>query len=212
LRWRVAVLDSGWGGSAVAAARFVLGGEEVTTEPLLPDHLGHGSRVSAIITSAPKQPALLVAQVLDARGASTPAVVASAILWAIDRETNLIHLSLGVSADRLVLREAIAAAVQAGIIVVAAVPARGGPVFPASYPGVLQATGDARCAADEVSHLGPNRFGGAARFGTAGGASIGAAHVTRAIIEHCAPDSSAGVIKTKLAEIARFHGRETRRA
>jgi subtilisin family serine protease len=210
-RWLVAVLDSGGDGSAVDAARFVLDRQEVRTQPVVPDQLGHGTRVSAIITSASKPPALLIGQVLDAAGSSTPAVVAAAILWAIEREAQLVHLSLGLAADRLILRQAIAAAIQAGIVLVAAAPARGQASFPASYPGVLQGTGDARCTADDVSHLAPGRFGGAVRYRTYGGASVGAAHVTRAIVEHCPPASTARMVEARLAEMSRFHGRERRR-
>jgi hypothetical protein len=183
LRWRIAVMDSGWGGSAIDAARFVLDNQRVRTQPLVPDRLGHGTRVSTIVTSASNTPALLIGQVFDADGSSTPAVVAAAILWAIEREAQLVHLSLGLAADRLILRQAIAAAIQAGIVLVAAAPARGPAVFPACYPacypGVLQGTGDARCTTDEVSHLAPGKFGGAVRYGTSRGASVGAAHVTR---------------------------------
>jgi hypothetical protein len=211
LRWRVAVLDSGWDGSAVDAARFVLHSQRVRTQPLVPDRSGHGTRVSAIITSASKPPALLIGQVLDAADSSTPAVVAAAILWAIEREAQLVHLSLGLAADRLILRQAIAAAVQAGIILVAAAPARGRAAFPASYPGVLQGTGDARCTADDVSHLAPGRFGGAARYRTRGGRQRRSGPRDPGNHRTLPPGSTAAMVEARLAEVARFHGRERRR-
>ena len=209
-RWRVAILDSGSGEAAREAVRFVADGRQVRTEPLLGDRLGHGTRVSAIIASATTQPELFIGQVLDQRGLSTPALIAAAIHWALDLDADLIHLSLGLPTDRDILRNAVAAATAAARIVVAAAPARGRPVYPAGYPGVLQGTGDSRCTGDELSYLGPRRFGGTSRCGTSGGSSIGAANLTRVIIGLCPPRSSIDLVERRLAGAARYHGPESR--
>jgi hypothetical protein len=91
----------------------------------------------------------------------------------------------------VVLREAVSRALDSGVLVVAASPARGQKVFPAAYPGLIAATGDARCAPGELSRLGPRLFGGcphgaAERLDdrpSSGGASIGATWVSRAILD-----------------------------
>lgn len=57
------------------------------------------------------------------------------------------------AADRSVLRAAIARAIDSGIVVVAAMPARGEPAYPAAYPPVIGGTGDARCGLGEISVL-----------------------------------------------------------
>ena len=54
---------------------------------------------------------------------------------------------------------ACAALLGQGAVLVAAHPARGAPCFPAAYPGVIAATGDARCGWQELSQLGPALFG-----------------------------------------------------
>jgi subtilisin family serine protease len=210
-RWRVAVLDSGSSQAAAEAARFTAVGTRITIQAPLPDRLGHGSRVSAIITGASTRPALLVGQVIDGRGSSTPALVAAAIHWAVACQADLIHLSLGLAADRNILREAVATAIEADCIVVAATPARARTVFPAAYPGVLRGTGDARCTRHELSYLGPGRFGGAPRHGNSGGSSIGAAYLTRAIVTHCPPRSRVDVVEAILAGVASYFGPESRR-
>jgi hypothetical protein len=210
MTWRVAVLDSGWNGAAVHSARFELGAMGVLKRTPVEDRLGHGTRVTGIIARASRAPEFVIAQVLDARGISSPAVVAAAIHWAIECQSHLIHLSLGLASDRATLREAIAAAITRRIIIVASTPARGEDVFPASYPAVLRATGDARCVRDDISHLGPSRFGGAPVLGRQGGASIGAAHVTRAVVNHCIPGDNLAEIETVLTSNARFHGHERR--
>jgi hypothetical protein len=120
-------------------------------------------------------------------------------------------------ADRTVLRDAVSRAVEKGLLLVAALPARGQPVFPAAYPGVIAATGDARCAPGELSHLDLLLFGGCARLGVedqssrTGGASIGAAWVSRRLMELTDPRRI--VIQdavTALDAVSGYRGRERR--
>ncbi|ARJ71012.1 hypothetical protein B0A89_14400 (plasmid) [Paracoccus contaminans] len=124
--------------------------------------------------------------------------VARAILWLIP-QADLIVMSLGLPADRAPLADACAQTQRAGVAMVASAPARGGPCWPAAYPGVIAASGDARCGWDDLSLLPGRRIGawcaspeqGAAGMGAAatggaamGGASLAAARVAGHLAAH----------------------------
>jgi hypothetical protein len=184
MNWRVGLVDScaAWSG-AVDAASFASDGSQVERASPASDPTGHGSRIAALLTGDGAHVALLLAQVFLSAQPASAAVVAAAVDWTVSRGAQLIHLSLGVATDRAVLRAAIARALDSGILVVAAMPARGEPVYPAAYPSVIGGTGDARCGPGEISVLGPRLFGGCAATGAGrrGGASVGAAWVSKAI-------------------------------
>jgi hypothetical protein len=222
--WRVGLIDScgTWPGASRAAA-FVAPGNHVECREPVPDPSGHGSRIAGLLMRD-RPIELLLGQVFTTGAATTGASVAAAVDWAVVGGANLIHLSLGLAADRPVLAAAVARATAVGCIVVASAPARGAPVFPAAYPGVVRATGDARCAPGEISCLSEGLFGacprldasaaqiraGAAggRASLGGGASIGAAWVTWAILGG-APATASGVI-AGLTAAARYRGPESR--
>lgn len=200
MSWRVALIDScgEWPGVVEAAAFMDEGALPVRRRATVADATGHGSRMARLLSDGDAEFELMVGQVFLGVTPTSAAAVAAAIDWAVAQGANLIHMSLGLAADRAVLAAAVGRAVDAGCVVVAAAPARGGVVYPAAYPGVIRATGDARCAPGEWSCLGPGFFGGCPRFvveaaaectvaaGAArigeGGASIGAAWVTRSIV------------------------------
>jgi hypothetical protein len=231
-RWCVAVLDSGLADRAtlrglpltpVASCRFTDNGREVFTGPAISDPVGHGTDVSEVICSASRAVDLLVGQVLDPRGIATAAAVAAAIGWSLDAGADLIHMSLGLRENRHVLAAATATAVKSGCIVVASAPARGESTFPASYPEVIRATGDARCQRDEISHLKSAQadFGGCPRHVQRvepadpstvrfGGASLGAAHLTRFLVDRIAPGSDVTSVRARLSAMACYLGTETK--
>jgi hypothetical protein len=183
--WRVALIDScGERHGSLDAAGFVSDGRRVERRAPGPDPTNHGTRIAELLAQD-RSFELLLGQVFVNVGPTSGATVAAAIDWAVERGAGLIHLSLGLANNRVILETAVARAVAAGCIVVAASPARGAPVFPAAYPGVIRATGDARCGPGEVSHLGVRHFGGCPRFESveSGGASVGAAWVTHAILK-----------------------------
>lgn len=196
------------------ARRFVDEGERVAEQEPIDDPSGHGSVIAGIIASSPRPIELLIAQVLDRRGRSTAAAVAAAVAWAGTQGAELLHLSLGLREDRPVLRASIEKIVAAGRVVVASSPARGLSVYPASYPGVIRATGDARCRLHEISALGTRQaeFGACATSESGGrtsrGASIGAAHLSRFIVAHLAPGEAVESVRGSLERLAAFHGRE----
>jgi len=230
--WRVAVLDSGLADpttvpglprAPVAACRFVDTGEEVLKVPTAGDAMGHGTEVSHVICSAARSVDLIIGQVLDDRGVTTAAAVAAAIVWSVEEGADLIHMSLGLRADRSVLAAAVVMAMKAGCIVVASAPARGESTFPARYPQVIRATGDARCQPDEISALAsvqadfggcPRRFRNGASTETdsvrSGGASLGAAHLTRFLVERIPPGSALVAVRAQLNAMARYRGIESR--
>lgn len=210
--WRVAIVDSGIEG-VPGQRQFVDDGECVRQLASTGDALGHGTAVAAIIASAGAPVELISAQVLNARGRSSAAAVAAALSWALGQGTGLIHLSLGLSQDRSVLAEAVAQAVCAGVILVASAPARGVPTFPASYPGVIRATGDARCTLEQISHLGTSwvDFGACVTRGGWRGASVGAAYLTRFIVSHILPATTDRDLRERLGRLVAYRGPECRR-
>jgi len=159
--WRIALVDScgSWPG-AETARRFTRAGDRIAETDPIDDGSGHGTRLAGVINAGRESIALMLAQVLDDVGRGSADVVAAGIDWCVGNGVDLIHLSLGLRADRESLRCAIRRAIDADCIVVAATPARGTVPYPAAYEGVIRGTGDARCAPDVVSRLDEWTFGG----------------------------------------------------
>ena len=219
---RIGLVDSGVAGAAgpriANSAAFVLDGDDLVRVAAEPDRLGHGTAVAAILAECMPDAALYVAQVFGARHTTTALQVAAAIDWLVAQDVQVINLSLGLREDRPVLARACARAIDAGVLLCAASPARGAPVWPAAYPGVLRMTGDARCARDEISALDSAQadFGAhvlpldGARVGA--GASIGCAWLTgrvgRLLADGCPARIEA--VREALTRSARYHGTEHR--
>lgn len=178
---RVGVVDSGHAfeqaDSVLHGQRFCLSNDGLDRLPLSIDLLGHGSVVCETILSRAPHARLCVAQVFDERGVTSPLQIAAALHWLGGQGVRVINLSLGVRQDRPILREAVAELVEAGVLVCASSPARGEPVFPASYPGVIRVTGDARCGEGEWSWLDSLQadFGASVKVSGRSGASLGCA-------------------------------------
>lgn len=208
---RVGLLDNGidaaLAGRVVAAADF-------TSGTLAIDPAGHGSALARAILHHAPDSTLLDARAFGRDLRSSPAAVGAALRWVIGQSVQIVNLSIGLREERAVLREAVAEALDRGLILVASTPARGGPVYPAAYPGVLRVTGDARCEMGEVSKLGgtPADYGACPKDldGTPRGASFAAAHVSgllAAALAHGATDPRAA-----LDGLACYEGREHRHA
>lgn len=185
---RLGLVDSGVSESQADPVRGACGFSPEGVLPVRPDPLGHGTTVCGIIIHHAPDIALYNAQVFDRRGVTTATTVAAALDWLVAEKVDLINLSLGLAQDRAVLKAAVGRAIDAGIILVAASPAQGVAVYPSAYPGVIRATGDARCDIREVSFLDSAQadFGACPRGleapGTQrpriGGASLGTAHLS----------------------------------
>jgi subtilisin family serine protease len=218
----VGIVDGGFRRVPVAAlhaaACFVADGEgQVRHEPATGRTLPHGEAVAALVLAA--EPA---ARLMDARIASpdqqpTARIVAAAIDWCVGEGARVINLSLGLLEDRAVLRDACEYAIARGVVLVAAAPARGTPVFPAAYPGMLSVSGDARCATGQWSLLNRETAGGAL-YGccpagpdnAGGGASMATARFTGIVARLIAQFPCAGRngLAEYLAACANWRGRE----
>lgn len=156
--------------------------EGIVLAPVTDDQLGHGSALLEVMAEQAPDAEFAIAQIFTERLATTPAQVAAAIDWLVEQQVDLINLSLGLRNDREVLRTACERALAAGVIICASSPAKGDPVYPSAYPGVLRMTGDARCQSpQQLSCLKTQYadFGGyvKARNGVIG-ASAGCAQLT----------------------------------
>lgn len=187
-----------------------------------PDLIGHGSALARIILQAAPDTRLAVARVFHDKFACTPAAAAAGLDWLVDQGARIVNMSFGLREDRAVFREACERAAAAGVILLAAAPARGPGVYPSLYDGVIRISGDARLGPGEISTLGGLQadFGacprpiGAAREDPVGGASFAVAHATAICIRFLERNQEAGAadLFDHLSAIARFHGPERRTA
>lgn len=213
---RVGVVDSGFAEPQLAsvggARRFFLTDTGHAEGESRVDALGHGSAVCEAILSRAPDARLSVAQVFDERGVTSPLQIAAALHWLGEQGVRVINLSLGVRQDRPILREAVADLMAAGVLICASSPARGEPVFPANYPGVIRVTGDARCGEGEWSWLDSAQadFGAAVRVAGRSGASLGCAafcgHLAALLVER--PELSNVQLIEVMRERAAFQGIE----
>ncbi|WP_152223996.1 S8 family serine peptidase [Pseudomonas sp. SCB32] len=213
---RIGVVDSGFAttqsASVNAGRRFYLNRDCHGEGEPQADALGHGSAVCEAILSHAPDARLCVAQVFDERGVTSPLQIAAALHWLGGQGVRMVNLSLGVRQDRPVLRDAVAHLVEAGVLICASSPAQGEPVFPASYPGVIRVTGDARCREREWSWLDSSQadFGAAVRLAGRSGASLGCAafsgHLASMLAE--SPELSNLELIELMRERAPYHGIE----
>ncbi len=208
----------------VASRSFVLQDDRVCPGPAQRDRLGHGRAVADILLARQPELPLHSAQVFVHRLTCSAQQVAAALDWLVEGGVTLVNMSFGLRSDRPVLREACERADSAGVTLIAAAPARGDAVYPAAYPFVLRATGDARCQVGEISFLGTDEvacggrvhFGGHVRCGDGrvAGASVGCAHVTRCalglLLEN--PGMDRAQLYSALVKRASYRGPERRRS
>lgn len=166
----------------------------------------------AMLVNAPNL-ALVSLCVFGPRLSTDVATVTRALRLAAEREAEIVHCSFGLQRKDVGLADAVADLVAQGRLVVAAAPARGGPVFPAAYPGVISVQGDARCEAGAWSwlNLPTAQFGACpslAKGSEVAGGSVAAAHFTG----HVANLQARGVddLHAALRSRAAFVGRERR--
>jgi len=220
---RVGIVDSGCRADQQprvdAQAAFVLEDGQLWQAEACIDALGHGAAIFDIVQALAPDTRFVLAQVFQARFSTTAVQVAAAIDWLVEQQVRVINLSLGLRQDRPVLREACERALKAGVLLCAASPARGEPVYPSAYPGVFRMTGDARCARDEISHLDTEfaDFGGHVRplDGSLGasGASMGCAHMSGHVARYLSGRGEPGPARARqwLIEQASYRGPEQRR-
>ncbi len=220
---RIGIVDSGCSPAQAAfvqaAAAMRIDGDAIRAVPAEPDRLGHGSQVLEIIAGGAPEAEFYLAQVFHERLGTTPGQVAAALDWLVAQRVQLINLSLGLRAPREVLATACRRALDAGVIVCASSAARGEPVYPATFPGVLRMTGDARCAPHEIAALGSEfaDYGGHVRPRSGppagGGASMGCAHMSAHVARYLTQggERTLDAVRRWLDEQARYRGAERRR-
>ncbi len=214
---RVALIDCGIAGSPTGAAQaFAPDGTRCAT---VPPRVHHGSALAQVILHQAPRAVLLDAQVFTDAPATSAAAVAAAIEWAVSQGAAVLNLSLGLPHDRPALAQACANAVEAGALLIASSPARGGPVYPASYPRVLRVCGDARCGPGEFSALGTAQadigacvFAPGARHGDAdrSGASYATAYVSGRLAALLDEGRDGREALRRLIEECRWQGPERR--
>jgi len=217
---QVGILDSGADIAPKEACAFEANADgDICLSDPWPDHIRHGTIIAQAIRESTRSADFLVAQIFRHRPTTTPAVVAAGLDWLVDKGAQIVTMSFGLRADRPVLREACMRAIAAGVILVAASPARGGAVFPAAYPGVISVSGDARLQKGELSALGPDGHFGAYAWleGTDGKGrprSGGASFAVATLASHAVlflermPRATREDVIGHLAELARFRGAE----
>lgn len=182
------------------------------------DAIRHGSLLAQVIWRHAPRARLLNARIFDDKPVATPRLVAEGFDWLVRRGAAMINMSFGLREDRVLVREICQRAMGEGIILVAASPARGTQIYPSAYDGVISVSGDARCAADEISHLATSQ----AEYGACprgmkevgdrrvGGSSFATAHVTGKLAAYL-DDGGASILAADfLRSRARYHGPERR--
>ncbi|MGE0409439.1 MAG: S8 family serine peptidase [Amphiplicatus sp.] len=218
----VALVDSGVSATAaqnVATSKCFCTERERFARGCLLDNIGHGGPLSDIIVRLAPRCKILNARIFERRLATSTRALARAIDWSVAMNAHIVNLSVGVRTSSPPLREACARAVDIGVIIVAASPARGDLTFPASYKGVVSVTGDARCDPGEISALQNDRadFGASPRGCDEadeknGGASYSAAWVTGMLARFLEefPDANRERAIARLIAESRYHGAERR--
>ena len=206
---------------------FVPGHEEVSI--LYEDISGHGTSVAGIlaakdngegITGINPNLELYSAKVLDEARMAPVSRVVEAIYWAIENDVDIINISFGTTTDSEELYEAIRAAYDAGILIVAAAGNSGVVEYPAAYGEVIavgsvdnmgnRSEGSAVGEALELVAPGELVLSTGAFYGVAvfSGTSMAAPHVAgiASLLWEKDPDCSADFIRFLLASTANLYG------
>jgi hypothetical protein len=112
---KIGIIDSG---ASEEQSKYMMQGQrfsqntqgEIIISAPLPDRLGHGQKVLAIIQSHKVHADYFNAQVFNISrnnsGVTTAKIVAAAIDWLRSKNVDIIHLSLGLREDRQILKRA----------------------------------------------------------------------------------------------------------
>ncbi len=141
---KVAIIDSGidYSDDIQVAERKNFVPDEDKVSVLYEDGSGHGTSVAGIIAAKDNQVGitgindnveLYSAKVLDRNNQAPISRVIQAIDWAVEKQVNIINMSLGVSSYSSALHEAVKRAKQKGILVVTAAGNGGKIEYPAAF-------------------------------------------------------------------------------
>ena len=105
---------------------------------LIDEQFGHGTFIASLVLTVAPDAMILPVRSLDAEGYGTSSTVAAGIIWAVDAGATVINLSVNISQDADVVKEAVDYAKDNDVVVVAAAGnAAGDVVFPARYGDVV---------------------------------------------------------------------------
>jgi thermitase len=142
---KVAIVDSGAYSGHPDIGKIVAQKDFVEGDAVADDDFGHGTRVTGIagaLTDNGKGVAggcfkcgLLIAKVMNARGAATDSKIVNGLGWSVDHGADVVNLSLSGPANSSVLGTAVNDAYGRGAVVVAAAGNTGTtqPQYPAAY-------------------------------------------------------------------------------
>lgn len=147
---KIAVLDTGIDvtDNIIVKERKNFINESPVTTPLFEDLSGHGTSVASILAGSGTDSNvegvnsnidLYSARILDEKKQAAISRVVEAIYWAIEKKVDIINISFGTQTYSEALKTAVDAAIEKGILVVAAVGNRGnsGVDYPAAFNSVL---------------------------------------------------------------------------
>ena len=234
--FKVGIIDSGI--NSAVNPHLIIASKDFTDSGSVIDLQGHGSTVFSIIESAALNALadrqttvsnvtitdsvhLFIAKIFSTKLSCNASLVSDAIQWLVSNDVDIINMSFGLASDRGTIKQSCEQALLNNTVLIAAAPAHGQAVYPANYPGVLRATGDARCQPGDIAHLNSSQadfagFVGNPNTGIAG-ASIGCAHVSAALLHTLIRHNTEPTSNTRLTTAracallqaqARFHGRE----
>lgn len=202
---KVAVLDSGISTSEyLSVAEYVDLTDSGNENPLFNDGTGHGTSIASVIAAsdlgdmygiAPNAE-LYDVKVLDGDNSAPLSKIIEGIYWCIDNDIDIINMSLGTSVYSAALEQAVDAAEEAGIVMVAAAGNNGTEAtnidYPAAFDNVIavgasdgnNALTDFTSTGDGIDILAPGEkvwsYGAFQGLQAIDGTSIATAHVTGA--------------------------------
>lgn len=157
------IVPGGWNVLVNSADTRDLGdGLDNDDDGMVDEMTGHGTHVAGIIVQMAPDAGIMPVKVLDSDGVGDAFYVAAGIYQAIGSGAEVINLSLGSTRDARVIAEAVAAAHDAGIVVVAAA-GNADRETPPEYPAIDErvfgiAATDADDAKSEFSNYHPRLF------------------------------------------------------
>jgi subtilisin family serine protease len=138
---RVGILDSGVNGAHSHVGGIV---EGITIGPDAicsgyEDTLGHGTAVAALIHYLNPEADLVAVKIFESKLATNLTTVIRAIDWCLERQIDVINLSLGTLNDqhRGAFEDAVARTQRAGAVIVSALEIDGKAALPGSLAGVI---------------------------------------------------------------------------
>ena len=146
----IAIVDTGVdAGQPDLRGRVLAGRDFQNNDANARDDNGHGTAVAGVAAAAGNNGTgiagmcwkcrILPVKVLNSNGSGSHSNIAAGIVWAADRGSDVINLSLATPTDAAVIADAVAYARRKGSVVVAAAGNEGSrrKFYPAAYPGVL---------------------------------------------------------------------------